>query len=850
MSASTTPPALESPSTDGGSAGPNRNGLGRRIWRRRPSPTMGFAIFLVINLILVSAYLWSRGGQTVHIRVEAQGNQFTAYVDGKLNAEGEFNAPSSGGIALIQERTYRVPSLPRPRGIDSVRVTDLASGDLLFEDDFSSGYGEEWEPNVVGAFSTEGGALGARGRGVLTLSALPARDYAVDVEYKNIEGGAIMLRSDGTSTGVVFNFRAFRRFTSSLAFVSDGQTAASVPGAPVELSGSESIKSLLAMTLNPYPLALLLLALGLVAVAGLHFARIRPPLSLSDVPSDLPWLAAGVVAGSAFAVTLVLIYSFGSHLPHVPDSIAYIFQAKVFASGHLSAPTPPVQDTFDFFFPPFIIPSEGKWAAIYPFGHPLMLAVGERLGAIWLIPPLVGAASVALVFAIGRKIYHARVGLLAALLLATSPFFLMTASNFMAHNTAAFYLLGSLLFLAFIDRRPLLYGVLAGLLFGLAFNTRALTTTALILPFGLYLVALAIPRGRRLLGLQQIGAFAFGGLVMLGAYWLYNFGTTGDAFTSGYQAASDARLGASTLGERVGFGGRHSLAVGLQNEQTQMSFLLLVLNGWPRYVGLMFVLLPFILATRHRWDWFLLLCAASIMGAWTFFEGDGVMHGPRYWYEATPFLMLLAARGAERAAELLADGAAWLGRALGGAEGRPLWAGLLIVYGLVGVLIALSVNGWLLGNQDGWNEIHVPDRAAALRGFNFADDRLVRLVEEADLDNALVLVERCPNWWCYGTVFWMNSPTLDGDVVFARDLAERREELFRAYPERAVYQGTYTDPSLTPFGATTLVGEGEEASAPLAKELLPMATPTPTPPFASLPTPTSTRTAPRPPGTP
>ena len=426
----------------------------------------------------------------------------------------------------------------------------------------------------------------------------------------------------------------------------------------------------------------------------------------------------------------------------------------------------------------------------------------------------------ALIFAIGRKVYHVRVGLLAALLLATSPFFLMAASNFMAHNTAVFYLLGSLLFLAFIDRRPVLYGLFAGLLFGLAFNTRALTTTALILPFGLYLVAVAIPSGRRLIGLRQIGAFALGGLIMLGAYWLYNLGTTGDAFTNGYQAASDSGIGASTLGQRIGFGERHSLAVGLQNEQTQLSFLLLVLNGWPRYIGLMFVLLPFMLGTRHRWDWFLLLCAASVMGAWTFFEGDGLMHGPRYWYEATPFLMLLGARGAERTAGLLADGAAWLGRALGGAEGRPMWAGLLMVYGLVGALIVLSMNGWLLGNQDGWNEVHVPDRAADLRGFNFADDRLVKLVEDADLDNALVLVERCPNWWCYGTVFWMNSPTMDGDVVFARDLEERRQELFRAYPERKVYQGTYTNPSLRAFGATTILGAEDSPAAPLAKDLL------------------------------
>ena len=108
----------------------------------------------------------------------------------------------------------------------------------------------------------------------------------------------------------------------------------------------------------------------------------------------------------------------------------------------------------------------------------------------------------------------------------------------------------------------------------------------------------------------------------------------------------------------------------------------------------------------------------------------------------------------------------------------------------------------------------------ALTSHVSLDDRLVELVEEADLSNALVLVERCPNWWCYGSVFWMNSPTLDGDVVFARDLAERREELFRAFPDREVYQGTYTNPSLRPFGATKSLGLEESPAAPLARDLL------------------------------
>ncbi|MCH7718337.1 MAG: glycosyltransferase family 39 protein, partial [Chloroflexi bacterium] len=443
----------------------------RHLWTQRPYLTIGFAIFLVVNVALVAGYLWSRGGQTVHVRVEADGDQFTAYIDGKLHAEGEFDAPSQGGIMLILADTQSLPSLPEPRGIDSVRVTDLDTNEVLFEDDFSSGYGPEWQAS--GAFSSKNGVLGVTGRGVLDLLDAPWRNYAVDVKYKNIEGSTIILRAQDGRTDVTYNFRPFRDLDNRLTYREEGQVVSHAPGRRIELSKSETIRSLVAMTLNPYPLVLLLLALGFLAVVALQFTGVlRAPRALASVSPNLAWYVAAVITGGAFAVTLFLNYSYGSRLPHVPDSVSYIFQAKLLASGRLAAPPPPVEEVFDFFFPPFIFLSGDKWASIYPFGHPLMLAIGARLGAIWLIPPLLGAASVALVFAIGRKIYSARVGLLAALLLATSPFFLMTASNFMAHNTAVFYLLGSLLFLAIIDRRPFLFGLLAGLFFGLVFNTR------------------------------------------------------------------------------------------------------------------------------------------------------------------------------------------------------------------------------------------------------------------------------------------------------------------------------------------------------------------------------------------
>ena len=91
------------------------------------------------------------------------------------------------------------------------------------------------------------------------------------------------------------------------------------------------------------------------------------------------------------------------------------------------------------------------------------------------------------------------------------------------------------------------------------------------------------PQDGRRLAAQHLGAFV-AGAILTGAigYLLYNLAITGDALQAPYAAGADPT-------SQLGFKGGHTLAVGLRNEQAQMQSLLLVLNGWPRYVGVMFI---------------------------------------------------------------------------------------------------------------------------------------------------------------------------------------------------------------------------------------------------------------------
>jgi hypothetical protein len=199
------------------------------------------------------------------------------------------------------------------------------------------------------------------------------------------------------------------------------------------------------------------------------------------------------------------------------------------------------------------------------------------------------------------------------------------------------------------------------------------------------------------------------------------------------------------------------------------------------------------------------------------------MYGPRYWYETLPFLMILTARGAERAAEVLVE----LGRTpqrrwprMTPRESAPYAA----AYACVAALALYAVYAWLFGGNPSWRTDFVPEEASALRNFNGIDGRLADLTDDAHLRNALVVVEQCPSWQCYGSVFWKNSPSLDGDVVYARD--NNLAALFAAFPDRLVYAASADPPSLRPYGA--VVGDPNATPRP-ARELTPQASITPEP---------------------
>ncbi|HKT36955.1 MAG TPA: hypothetical protein VJR48_01200, partial [Ktedonobacterales bacterium] len=81
-------------------------------------------------------------------------------------------------------------------------------------------------------------------------------------------------------------------------------------------------------------------------------------------------LALAALAGSLIFVAWIARVEYAS-LPHIYDASAYLFGAKIYATGHLWLPVPPASDRFPG---PFMALHNGKWFPQYVPGTSLLLA--------------------------------------------------------------------------------------------------------------------------------------------------------------------------------------------------------------------------------------------------------------------------------------------------------------------------------------------------------------------------------------------------------------------------------------------------------------------------------------------
>ncbi len=568
-------------------------------------------------------------------------------------------------------------------------------------------------------------------------------------------------------------------------------------------------------------------------------------------------LPSGAYAG-ALALALVVAGFFLSDVlftrnPHLVDTIAQLFQARIFAGGSLTAPAP--QD-LEFFIAQHIVTRDGQWFSQYPPGHPALLAVGVLVGLPWLVNPLFAAGTLVLVYLTGRRLTSEGTAKLATFLFLISPFVLIMSASYMSHVTTAFFLALALYAAVRSADAPSgqLWPVIMGLALAAGATVRPLESAAWTAVLGLWLL------GRS--GWRP--AFAAGAACTLGMIPLlaYNASTTGHPLRFGYTLlwGEGHGLGFHTDPWGLPFTPLEAVA----NTALDFQRLDQVLLSWP-VPSLLFLVAALVLAAvrpgRQVGVGLLAALFLAAPAAYFFYWHRDDYLGPRFLHASLVPAVLLSALGI-----------AALDRALGRWRSAlrtaiplfVLWflaAKLPAQVGLVsGVSIdmklhperevaALGTNEALVFVKVGWGSrlvarlaawgvpapiieeafrmidgcriqqaLDEADSMAAVSGYDEVRSRLEAQLEawlgqprpavrdllpdpSVRVDTTRALTATCEReverdgvgYTVYETLIWRNDPWLRDGVIYARDFgAERNVRLLQRYPGRELYIYTRT----------------------------------------------------------
>jgi hypothetical protein len=487
---------------------------------------------------------------------------------------------------------------------------------------------------------------------------------------------------------------------------------------------------------------------------------------------DLAALAM-TLAAFGFTVWIALVEYHGE--PHILDASAYIFQAKIFASGQLSAPAPVNLPAFQG---PFIVAYQGRWFAQYAPGTSALLALGLLLHAPWLIEPVLGSCALFGIYMMGRLMFSAAEALLALLLGALSAFYLFLAASYLSHAVALFFGVYYVLALLHFDRRPRRQTlVLAAICASGLFLTRELS--AVLVCGGSTMVLLCLHSRRWWLARGTIARMAILPACILAGcavlYLIYNAEQTGSLLLLPRTLFNpDDQFG---FGQGIGFYGQHTLAAGFVNLDQLLTVLMIDLYGWPFYLTLAFVPLVFLRRLRElEWDVFCLGLASLLILAQVGYFYHGIYLGPRYLFDALPFLLLLTSRGMKGLYLLMLRLAGRLAPKIQAGKRRICSRNLVVA--LAAVLIACNLLYYLprqIALYHNYSGLPVSEPLQVTSIYNFHPQ------------HALVVTS---DWFIYNYVlFPLNDPSLNGQTLYAYAADSSSIQLLeQQYPGRNLYQ--------------------------------------------------------------
>lgn len=357
--------------------------------------------------------------------------------------------------------------------------------------------------------------------------------------------------------------------------------------------------------------------------------------------ADARPLMFGLVASAAsliiYGCVATVVFS---RVPISIDELVQLVQARIFAQGRLWQPASPVPEFYSILN---MVDANGRYYGQFPPGGPAMFTLGVIAGAPWLVVPICGAISVA-AFWYFLRIAEPRRGVAigAVLLFALAPFAVFMSGSHMNHVPTLMWLVIAVAAMARVmssERpRPGLAFV-NGIALGCAATIRPVDALAFAVPAGFWYLSRALGSPSRW---RDALASGVGVAIPLGAMLWVNANTTGAPLVFGYQVLWGR---SHDLGfHRAPWGIAHTPARGI--ELMNLYFLRLQTYVFEASVPSLVPFLGALYLTPHvdRFDRYLFVSAALVMGLYFAYWHDGFIFGPRFLFTLMPMLALWTAR--------------------------------------------------------------------------------------------------------------------------------------------------------------------------------------------------------------
>ncbi len=350
-------------------------------------------------------------------------------------------------------------------------------------------------------------------------------------------------------------------------------------------------------------------------------------LFTSDVGIQIALFVSGLI---------VLIYVkqyYFEGISTVVDTTSQITQAKVLASGDWTISVPEALQGFAKIQAGFGV---SELASHFPPGYIVLLTIGELLGKVYWVSLIIGALTLPLMYSVGKKLIGSRLhGMTAALLLGTSPFFLLMSAEGMNHALVLYQLILLIhIGIKVADNRGDRWLLIAGFILAWSFAVRPLNGIIYTFCFSLFMICQQTHGSWK----RQIICLTAGALPVIFFLCYYNAQTTGAPFTFGYQMVN-AENNMTDIVEGEMLSESFFMRCRRYSERV-MQLSQGWLHGWGICNTLLIILWCF-QRKKNLWELLLFVLIVLQTSGYFIYHFSDLVIGPRFWYEITGPLILL-----------------------------------------------------------------------------------------------------------------------------------------------------------------------------------------------------------------